>query len=886
MPFLAKNILMFSRMKSLFRNVFSQQRSDRELDDEVRAYVEALTEEKMRQGRTPEEARRAARIELGGIEQVKEEVREVRAGAWLDSLLQDLRYGARMLRKNPGFTAITVLTLALGIGANTAIFSVVNAVLLRPLPYTNPQQLIMIKESSQRVGVHSLSYPDFLDWRTQSRTVAQMALLNNRAFNLSGVAQPENIEGYAVSPNCLSLLGVRPFLGRDFVPSEEAPGTAPVVMLSYPLWQSHLGADPDAIGKTITLDGRSFTIIGVLPPNFRLDDKTDAIAPIGVWAADMMDRGDRGDMEVLGRLAPGSTFQQTRAELDTIAINLQKAYPVLNAGVGISVTTVRDQLVGDTRPAILVLFGAVVFVLLIACVNVANLFLVRGAARSKEIAIRQACGASRSRLVRQMLTESFLLAAVGGALGILVGALGVFGLKHLISTDMLRGINLAVDRNVMLFTAAMVVLVAIAFGLVPAWEASQPRVQETLKEGGRGCTSSVAQHRLRGLLAMAETALALILLVGAGLMMKSMYRLLKVNPGFQSDRVLTMEIDLRTIHYSKSPARINFWQQLLEKVRAIPGVENASIGTALPLAGSHNRGDITIEGIPVPDIGNFPHPDYHYISADYTTVLGIPLMRGRTFTDADTETAPRVGLINATMARRYWPKEDPLGKRFHWGRPVWNDPWITIVGVVGDTKLYGLSNPARLEIYLPFRQEPPTDMYLILRSAIDPASLTLSVRSAVAAIDRDQPVFGVITMRQLVDNSVSTPHLTLVLLNLFSGLALVLAAVGIYGVISYSVQQRTHEIGIRMALGARRSNVLHLIVGQGVKLAAVGIVIGIAAALGLMRLMSSLLFGVSANDPVTFTAAALVLLFVAIAACYIPARRAIAVDPMNALRYE
>jgi putative ABC transport system permease protein len=438
----------------------------------------------------------------------------------------------------------------------------------------------------------------------------------------------------------------------------------------------------------------------------------------------------------------------------------------------------------------------------------------------------------------------------------------------------------------MLFTAAMVVLVAIAFGLVPAWEASQPRVQETLKEGGRGCTSSVAQHRLRGLLAMAETALALILLVGAGLMMKSMYRLLKVNPGFQSDRVLTMEIDLRTIHYSKSPARINFWQQLLEKVRAIPGVENASIGTALPLAGSHNRGDITIEGIPVPDIGNFPHPDYHYISADYTTVLGIPLMRGRTFTDADTETAPRVGLINATMARRYWPKEDPLGKRFHWGRPVWNDPWITIVGVVGDTKLYGLSNPARLEIYLPFRQEPPTDMYLILRSAIDPASLTLSVRSAVAAIDRDQPVFGVITMRQLVDNSVSTPHLTLVLLNLFSGLALVLAAVGIYGVISYSVQQRTHEIGIRMALGARRSNVLHLIVGQGVKLAAVGIVIGIAAALGLMRLMSSLLFGVSANDPVTFTAAALVLLFVAIAACYIPARRAIAVDPMNALRYE
>jgi predicted permease len=875
-----------SRMKSFLRNIFAKRQNDRELDVEVRAYVETLAEEKMREGMTPEEARRAARLELGGIEQVKEEVRDVRTGAWLDSLLQDLRYGARMLRKNPAFTAIALLTLALGIGANTAIFSVVNAVLLRPLPYSNPQQLIVIKESSQRVGVHSSSYPDFLDWRTQSKTISQMALLNNRAFNLSGVAQPENIEGYAVSPNCLSLLGVRPFLGRDFLPSEEVPGTAPVVMLSYALWQSHLGANPDAIGKTITLDGRSFTIVGVLPPNFRLDDKTDAIAPIGIWAADLMDRGDRGDMEALGRLAPGSTFQQARAELDTIAINLQKAYPVLNAGVGISVTTLRDQLVGDTRPAILVLFGAVVFVLLIACVNVANLFLVRGAARSKEIAVRQACGASRTRVVRQMLTESFLLAAIGGVLGILVGALGVIGLKHLISTDMLQGMNIGVDRNVMLFTAAMVVLVAIAFGLVPAWQAAQPRVQETLQEGGRSATSSPAQHRLRGVLAMAETALALILLVGAGLMMKSMYRLLKVNPGFQSDHVLAMEMDLRTAQYSKSPAIINFWQQLLEKVRAISGVENAAIGTAVPLTGSHNRADITIEGIPVPDIGTFPHPDYHYISADYTSVLNIPLMRGRNFTGADTETAALVGLINTTMARRYWPNEDPVGKRFHWGRPGSKDPWITIVGVVGDTKLYGLANPSRLEIYLPFRQEPQTDMYLILRSAVDPASLISSVRSAVAAIDRDQPVFSVITMRQLIDNSVSTPHLTLVLLGLFSGLALVLAAIGIYGVISYSVQQRTHEIGIRMALGAQRSNVLRLVVGQAVKLAALGIVIGITAALGLMRLITSLLFGVSANDPLTFTAAALVLLFVAIVACYIPARRAIAVDPMNALRYE
>jgi putative ABC transport system permease protein len=874
------------RLKSLLHNLFARQHSDRELDAEVRSYLENLTEEKMRNGMPPEEARRAARIELGGIEQVKEDVREVRAGAWLDSLLQDLRYGARMLRKNPAFTAIAILTLAFGIGANTAIFSVVNAVLLRPLPYSNSQQLIVIRETSQSVGTHSPSYPDFLDWRKQSRTIGQMAAINNRAFNLSGIAQPENINGYAVSPNCLSMLGLRPFLGRDFLLSEEAPGTAPVVMLSYALWQSHLGADPNAVGKTITLDGRSFTIIGILPPNFRLEDKTDIVAPIGVWAAEMMERGNRGDMGVLGRLAPAATFQQARSELDTIAAALQKAYPVENAGIAVAVTTLRDDLVSDTRSAILVLFGAVVFVLLIACVNVANLFLVRGAARSREIAVRQACGASRSRLVRQMLTESFVLATLGGAFGILIGALGIVGLRHLISTDMMQSTVIGMDRSVLLFSGAMVVLVAIAFGLFPAWQASQPRVQETLKDGGRSSTASAAQHRLRGVLVMAETALALILLVGAGLMMKSMYRLLQVNPGFQPERVLTMEMDLRTAQYSKSPATLNFWQQVLERVRAIPGVENVALGTVVPFSGNHNRGDITIEGIPAPDPTKFPHPDYHSISPDYTNVLGIPLMRGRNFTDADTETAPPVALINTTMARRYWPNEDATGKRFHWGHPGAKDPWITIVGVVGDTRLYGLANPSRLEVYLPFRQDFKTDMYLVLCSSVDPAGLTTAVRDTVAAIDKDQPVFNVTTMQQLVDDSVSTPHLTLVLLGLFSGLALVLAAIGIYGVISYSVQQRTHEIGIRMALGAQRSNVLSLVVGQGVKLAAIGVLIGIAAALGLMRLLTTFLFGVSANDPITFAAASAILLLVALAACYIPARRAIAVDPMVALRYE
>ena len=877
---------MLSRMTRLWRNFFAKRRNDRDLDDEVHSYVDLLAEEKMREGMRPDEARRTARIELGGVEQVKEDVREVRAGAWLDIVFQDIRYGARMLRKNPGFTAVAILTLALGIGANTAIFSVVSAVLLRPLPYANPQQLIVLRETTQSVGPHSPSYPDFLDWRKQSRTFSQMAAINNREFNLSGVAQPENISGYAVSANCLSMLGVRPFLGRDFLPSEDAPGSAPVVLLSYALWQSHLGADPSPVGKNITLDGRSFTIIGVLPPNIRLLEKTDILAPIGVWAGDMTDRGDRGDMDAVGRLVSGASISQAQAEMDTIAANLRKEYPSTNSGVGISMASLRDELVGDSRPPILVLFGAVVFVLLIACVNVANLFLVRGAARAREIAVRQACGASRQRLVRQMLTESFLLAFLGGGLGILVGALGIEGLRQLISAEMLQGAIIGMDRSVLLFSGAMVVFVAIAFGLVPAWQASQPHVQETLKDGGRSSTASAAQHRLRGLLVMAETALALVLLVGAGLMMKSMYRLLQVDPGFRPERVLTMEINLRTAQYSKPEASRNFWRQVLDKVRDLPGVDAAALGTVLPLSGDHNRADITIEALPTPDPGKFPHPDFHMVSPSYIDALSIPLLRGRNFTDADTDTAPQVALINATMARRFWPNEDAVGKRFHLGHPGSEGPWVEIIGVVGDTKLYGLANPSRLELYLPLQQSHVNNMYLVLRSAIDPASLTPAIREAVASIDKDQPVFNVNTMTQLVNDSVATRHITLVLLGLFSALALVLAAIGIYGVIAYSVQQRTHEIGIRMALGARRSDVLRLVVGHGVKLAALGIAIGVAAAFGLTRLMSSLLFGTGSTDPITFASAAAILLLVAVAACYIPARRAIAVDPMVALRYE
>jgi predicted permease len=804
----------------------------------------------------------------------------------MNAIRQDLKFAVRMLVKSPGFTIVAVLTLALGIGANTAIFSVVNAVLLRPLPFKDSSQLVRLRETHKSVGNVSVSYPDFLDWRQQSHAFSAMAAIQNRGFNLSGVAQPENIDGYAVSPNFLALLGVGPVLGRDFLPAEETAATAPVVLVSYQLWQSHLGGAAAVIGRSITLDGRSFSIVGILPPAFRFFDRSDVLIPIGVFAADMSERGERGDMDVVGRLSPGVTLSQAAVEMDTITARLAAQYPQSNYGFGAHLESFREAFTGDTRLAVLVLFGAVVFVLLIACVNVANLFLVRGAARAREIALRLAFGASRGRVVRQMLTESLVLAVCGGGLGIVLGAWGISGLGYLLPADSLQRMGVRMDPRVFLFAAAMIVLVTFAFGLIPALQVTRPDLHDTLKDGGRSSTSSSAQHRLRGALAVAETALALVLLVGAGLMLKSLYHLLQVSPGFAPARVLTAEMDLRTDQYSKDPAILDFWQEVLHRVRIIPGVESAAVGTVVPLTGSHRRSDVTVEGLPTPGPGEFPHPDCHIISAAYTTAMGVALLRGRTFSDADNETAPFVGLVNATMARRYWANGDPIGKRILQGHPGGDGKWVTIIGVVADTKLYGLDNPARLEVYYPYRQQPDTDMDLVVRSAVDPASLTSAIRAAVAAIDKDQPIFDVQTMQQRVDDSISTRRLTLVLLGIFSALALLLAAIGIYGVMAYSVALRTQEIGIRIALGAQQHDVLRLVLGQGARIAFFGVAIGLAAAAALARLLSGLLFSVSASDPVTFAAVAVLLIAVALLACYIPARRALRVDPIIALRYE
>jgi putative ABC transport system permease protein len=722
-----------------------------------------------------------------------------------------------------------------------------------------------------------------------------MAYIEQVSFNLAGasVSQLQSIRGDSVSPNFLSMMGVRPLLGRDFEPAEGNSGTQRVLLLGYQLWQSHFGADPNVVGLSIALDGNDFVVIGVLPPDYRSLDKIDVMLPIGVWTTNnpsAASRGDRGDSTVVGRLAQGASFAQARAEMEGIASRLAKEYPEENHQFGVQLRPIRDAFAGNLRTEILVLFAAVVFVLLIACANVANLFLVRGAARTKEVALRMAFGASRSRIIRQLLTESFVLALLGGTLGLGFALVGIRLMTRLIPQDTLVGASIGLNGAVLLFTAGAVVLAAFVFGMAPAAHWAKRDVQGELKEGGRTASVGAAQNRLRGILAVAEISLALVLLAGAGLMLKSLYRLVNVNPGFQPDRVLTMETYLSSQRYSHDPAVLNFWRRVLDGVRALPGVESAALGNHIPLTGNHGRTDITIEGMALPQPGSFLHPDVHTISPDYVRTLGMVLERGRTFTEADNETAPLVALVNDKLARQYWPNDDPIGKRLMWGHfnPASKTApkWITVVGVVGDTKMYGLANPSRLEVYAPLQQDAENDMDLLVKSQLDPSALTSEIRGVVAAVDKDQPIFAIATMNKIVSDGVSAPRLTLVLLGLFSALSLILAAIGIYGVISYSVPQRTREIGIRVALGAQRRDVMRLIMGQGTRLALFGVCIGILAALALTRLMAGLLFGVTATDPVTFAAVALVLISVAFAACYIPTRRAMKVDPMVALRYE
>jgi putative ABC transport system permease protein len=807
-------------------------------------------------------------------------------------LWQDLRYGARMLLKKPTFVLIAVITLALGIGANTAIFSVVNAVLLRPLPYQEAEQLVMIWQTenpSRELGPVAPS--NFLDWQAQSRTLEAIAATRHWSFNLTGRDRPEQLNGAVVSTNLFTVLGVKPILGRAFRPEEGQPGGSRVVILSEGLWQRRFGADPNIIGQDLTLNAERCTVVGVMPEKVRYPEE------VQLWmtprrrvpdfplnpAVDATQIRGHGYMRVIGRLKPGVTLKDAQAEMDTIARRLAQQYPDTNANGGVLLIPLREQLFGNLPHSLLILFGAIGFVLLIACANVANLLLARAAARQKEMAIRAALGAGRVRLARQLLSESVLLALLGGGVGLLLALWGIGPLVALGPESISTRNDLGVDGRMLTFTLTLSVVTGIIFGLIPAWQASKPNLTESLKEGDRMGAGDLRNNRVHSLLVITEVALSLVLLIGASLMIKSFWRLQSVNPGFNPEKALTMTLALPASSYSDKFRQAEFFARVLKRLDALPAVESVGGISRLPFSGGNSARNFRIEGRP-PTARN-PVANYRVISPGYFRAMGIPLHKGHDFTEKENQYAPGAAIINEAMARRFWPNEDVIGKRFTISGSDGELP-CEIIGLVGNVRHFGLDIEVAPEMYVSYLQSPWPSMTIVVRSSADTGSVISAVREAIWAEDKNQPISNVTTMEQRISASTAARRFGMLLLALFAAVALVLAAVGIYGVMSYAVAQRTHEIGVRVALGAQRRDVLRLVVGQGLKLVLLGLGLGLAGALALTRFLKTLLFGVSATDPLTFVGIAVLLALVALLACYIPARRATKVDPLIALRSE
>jgi putative ABC transport system permease protein len=805
----------------------------------------------------------------------------------METLLQDLKYSIRMLLKKPSFTAIAILALAIGIGANTAIFSVVNAILLRPLPYKNFDRISMIWMDNPKLGVAEdwHSYPNYLDYKEQNQVYEDMAAFNNRSFNLTGAGDPVRIVGLWSTSSLFTVLGVEPALGQVFTEAEEEPGKDLVVVLSDGLWKSRFGRDPGIVGQQISMNGVNRTVLGVMPASFTFPEKnTDVWIPIPVTPQRKQARSAIS-YKALGRLKPGVTMAQAREDMGAIAKRLDDQFS--QSGYGVNLVLLRDQETKGVKAALLVMLGAVGFVLLIACANVANLLLARAAIREKEIAIRLALGAGRRRVIRQLLTESMVLGFAGGAAGLLLAIWGLDALIALSPADVPHLDQTRIDVRVLAFTLGVSLLTGLLFGLVPAMQASKPDLNDALKEGGRGAGGGVRAIRVRNLLVVSEIALSLVLLVGAGLLIRSFVRLQQFELGFNPENLLTMRVQLPGSKYREPKQVMNFYQQLMERLEAVPGVQSAGAISSVFLTDTPNSTNFTIEGRPVPVGAESIEVPLDAVTTSYFKVMGIPLIEGREFDEHDVPTSPPVAIINQTFARRFFPNEDPIGKRYVYGGPgPDNNSWITIVGVVGDMRRTGFDRPVRPETFLPQGQNPDSGLTIVARTKGDPAALAGALRNEVWAIDRDQSVYDVKTMRQVLSEMLSQRRFNMLLLGIFAAVALTLAAVGIYGVMSYAVAERTHEIGLRMALGAQTGDVLGLIVRQGMLLAGTGLVVGLVASLGLTRLMTSLLYGVSATDPLTFIAIPVVLTGVALGACLIPARRAIKVDPMVALRYE
>ena len=807
-------------------------------------------------------------------------------------LFQDLRYAIRLLAKTPAFTLIAILTLALGIGANTAIFSVVNAVLLRPLAFRDPSRLVLTLEKNPAfTAVSSISYLNYLDWRDQSHSFESLEATRGTTLTLTGAGEPERLNARMATAGLFSLLGIHAMVGRTFLPDEDRPSGAPVVLLSYGLWQRRFGGSRDLIGKPISLDSQPRTVVGVLPAGFEILQPADVFVPLMPWAKTLPDdRNWHPGIIPIGRLKPGVSLEQARTEIQGIAKRLEQQYPLYNTGVSGEVAGLQDQLVQNVRPALLLLLGAVAFVLLIACVNMANLLLARAASRGREVAIRASMGASRGRVVRQLLTESVLISLAGGSLGLLLGGAALGPLLKLSAGSVPQIFTVGLDPWVLAFTLVVSVLTGLVFGIVPALRTAKIDLRETLNEGSRGSTSGPGQHRLRGFLVATEIALATLLLVGSGLLLRSFSKLQDVTPGFRPDHLVVADIPLSQNAYAKPEQRHEFFDRLLERARELPGVSSAGAASFLPMSGGGSIIHFNIQGKPPKTPHEFVAAGYRAVTPDYLETLKVPLLQGRFFSAADNDKAPPVVVINATMASNFFQGENPLGKRMQIGAtPEQEVPWMEIVGVVGDM-LPGLGLDPQSEMYLPYRQAdallPVFQLSVVLRTAAEAKVQASALRSALAEIDPDQPMVKIRTMEDNISATVAQPRFRTWLIGIFAGLAMMLAAVGIYGVMSYSVTQRTNEIGIRVTLGAQPDDVFKTVVGEGLRLALLGVAVGLVAALALTRLLQTFLYNISASDPLTFCSVALLLTLVALAASFFPARRATRVDPMVALRYE
>ncbi len=882
----------WSRFTSWLNATLRRSRMESDMDAELRFHIDQQTAHNIAGGMSPKEARRDALIQLGGLEQVKEAIRDTRWQTRLDNFFRDVRFSLRHLRKDRRFAFGAILVLALGIGASTAIFSVVNAALLRPLPYHDPSRLVWADEFMSHFNNWMVPNPEFTNWNINNHSFEAMLAYNlGTESNLTGAGEPERIEAIGVTANFLTVLGIQPALGRSFLPEEDKPGGPLVVILTDALWRRKFSADPAIVGKSIDFDGQAYTVVGVLPVNFRFPDKT--LTPECLFPSQLPAKVDWTSKSlslarVIGRLAPGVSISQAQADLATLAANSNSAIPAafvhMRQGLQVQVIPLQQKIVGDVRSALLVLLLAVLFVLLIACVNVANLQLARMAGRHKEMAVRAAIGAGRARLLQLLLTEGICLAAIGGAAGLLLAVFGVWLLRISLPATIAQIGVISIDRPVLLFTFAVTCFTAILFGLAPALRASNPDVIDALKDGAR--STGLSLHRgYRAALVVAEFTLAFVLLIGSGLLIRSFMRLSSVVPGFNPTNVLTVNTDLPMAKYSTNQQRQAFFVQIVDRLRGLPGVRSVGLTTQLPFAGRWSSSTFLLEGQPEPPPGTKPTVLTSEISPDYFQTLYIPLISGRAFTLGELDLDSPVVIVSATFVKRFLPDGSPLSKRIRLGAT--GSQWNTVVGVVGDIHNAGLEHDTDPLVYLPYSGKIHAKFAsIVLRGEQDPRNLISAIRTQFADVDPLQPVFDIATMQQRIDDSIETPRFYMSLLTLFAALALLLATVGIFGVISYFVSQRTHEIGVRMALGAESSQVLRLVLGQGLVMVLLGLTLGLGSSFLLTRYLANLLFGISPNDPLTILCAAALLALVAFAACYVPARRAARVDPLIALRYE